>query len=309
MMVQYLEGLPGLRLDHDATWVETEGDELERELATFYEAFMEIEEDPKAVRGSRFQFGPDTGRTFFTFLETAAHSPFPRRAVKGQIVGPFTLLCGLLDRRRRPLLYDERMRDVVARHLAAKAKWQIEYLKTLGAPVILFVDEPALAGYGSSAYITVSAEMVRGLLAEVFGAIHGAGARAGIHVCANTDWALVMGSSPDIISFDAFSHFDRFALYGKDIDAYLVSGRSIAWGMVPTGDAAAALRESPQSLADRWFDQVQALVSRHLPLERILAQSLFTPSCGCGSLAEGTAETVVRLTHALSESMQKGMAG
>ena len=33
------------------------------------------------------------------------------------------------------------------------------------------------------------------------------GGLVGVHVCANTDWSLVLDSSADIVSFDAYALF------------------------------------------------------------------------------------------------------
>ena len=44
-------------------------------------------------------------------------------------------------------------------------------------------------------------------------AIKAAGGMAGVHVCANTDWSLVLDSGADILSFDAYGYFDKLILY------------------------------------------------------------------------------------------------
>lgn len=305
MMFQYLEGLPGIKVEDDRLFMQTDSSEFEQELYGFYEEYLQVDMGEKNIADSRFKMGPETGGTFFQFLDAAGRISSPLRAVKGQIVGPFTLLAGLKDQRERALLYDERMQDAVAKHLAMKAKWQIDHLKSLGCPVIVFLDEPALAGFGSSAFISISAELIGQMLKEVIDAVHQAGAMAGIHICANTDWLLAFDSDVDIINFDAYNYFDKFALYGKAFSRFIEEGRTVAWGMVPTSDAAAIERETAQGLADRWFEHIQELSSsEEIPIEKILSQSLFTPSCGCGSLPEPSAERVVLLTRELGRIMQ-----
>jgi hypothetical protein len=304
MMMQYLEGLPGLRTQDNHTFLQADGPEFEQELLGFYEEYLEVDAGARELDNSRFRMGAETGKTFLQFLETMAGTTLSCRAVKGQIVGPFTLLSGLSDHNGRALLYDERLTDVVVKHLAMKAKWQIARLQTLGAPVIIFLDEPALAGYGSSTYISISSDFVHRLLDEVVAAIQQAGGLAGIHICANTDWQLVLNSSIDIINFDAYNYLDRFSLYRSDFSRHIESGGIIAWGMIPTEPSDLIFRETAESLAGRWFEQIRVLSTAELPVNRILAQSLFTPSCGCGSLTEEAAERVVRLTRQLSEFMQ-----
>jgi methionine synthase II (cobalamin-independent) len=308
MMFQYLEGLPGLKEEDNRLFLETDSPEFDAQVLTFYEEYLQIEAGATSIEGSRFEMGPETGRTFLEFLEAAgavAHRP---RAVKGHVVGPFTLLAGMKDRHDRALLYDERLQDLIPKHLAMKARWQIRQLQVLGAPVILFLDEPALAGYGSSAFISVSEELILQLLREVIAGVHAEGALAGIHVCANTDWSLAFKSGTDIINLDAYSYFDRFLLYRREIVKFIEGGGIIAWGLVPTSEPAAIEKESAESLARKWLQEIQPLVSQGLSLAAILNQSLFTPSCGCGSLPEPLAERVLTLTQELGVIMKKRLA-
>jgi hypothetical protein len=186
-----------------------------------------------------------------------------------------------------------------------KAKWQIALLQKLGAPVIMFLDEPALAGFGSSAFISISAELVGRLLGEVIDAVHQAGALAGIHVCANTDWSLAFDSPVDIINLDAYNYFDKFAIYNKELQRFIERGGIVAWGMTPTGDVRSIHSETAETLAEKWMGCAEALVTPEFPRERILAHSLFTPTCGCGTLSEADAERVVEVTGQLGQIMKR----
>ena len=112
-------------------------------------------------------------------MEVLGRQQQPALAVKGQVTGPFTLLAGLRNENDRLALYDPQLRDVVVKTLALKAQWQVEYLSRSSLPVIVFIDEPALAGFGSSAFISVSAEDITTMLDEVVSHIHKAGGLAG----------------------------------------------------------------------------------------------------------------------------------
>lgn len=309
MMVQYLEGLPGVRKGAADLHMDTEKAAFEQELYDFYAEYLAVEDKSKDLDESRFRLGDETGRTFFEFLEAMKRLPGPCRAVKGQVVGPFTLLSGLKDPQERSLLYDERFQDLVPKHLAMKAKWQIGRLAALARPVILFMDEPALAGFGSSAFIGVSRELVQQLLQEVIDSIHAAQGLAGIHICANTDWLLTFDSDIDIINFDAYNYLEKFSLYKEAFTKFMGRGGIVAWGIVPTGDVQVLAKETAETLADRWMSQISALTTAELTREKILSQSLFTPSCGCGSLPEPAAERVVELTRDVGLIMQDHLAG
>ena len=305
MLVQYAEGLPGLVEEAGRRFVRTGTEEFDRESYLFYEQFIALEEGAAEVANSRFQMGSETGATFRYFLEVLSTANLTFRALKGQIAGPFTLLSGLKDQDGRALLFDERFQDIIPKLLAYKAKWQIEFLKPFGVPVIVFLDEPALAGFGSSAFITVTAELVRKILTEVVDGIHSAGALAGIHVCANTDWLLAFQSHFDIINFDAYNYFDKFALYRKECLEFMRRGGNIAWGIVPTLDPEAIATETSESLADRWTGQVRELLSGEMSVEETLEHSIFTPSCGCGSLTEDTTARVLELLKGFSRIVGK----
>ena len=305
MMVQYLEGLPGIQAKEGRVFFQSEGPDFDRELYGFYDEYLEVEANPGNIRLSRFKLGEETGRTFFRFLEAAGKDASSLKAVKGQVTGPFTLLSGLKDHRDRSALYDERLQDVVSKHLAMKARWQIDQLKSLGRPVILFLDEPALAGFGSSAFISVTRELIQQLLGEVVAGIHEAGALAGIHVCANTDWLLAFESGVDVINLDAYNYMVKFELYREQFLRFTKEGGVVAWGMIPTTDAAIVGQVTAQSLADRWLRSIEPLTSPEVDTKKVLAQSLFTPSCGCGSLPEASAERVVQLTRELGLIMER----
>jgi hypothetical protein len=76
-------------------------------------------------------------------------------AIKGQVTGPITFGMGLKDHQGRAVYYDLNARDAAVKLLALKAAYQVRTFKAFGCPVIVFLDEPALAGYGSSEMISI----------------------------------------------------------------------------------------------------------------------------------------------------------
>jgi methionine synthase II (cobalamin-independent) len=304
MMTQYNEGLPGLGRKNDRILFTVSDPGFEQELLAFYEEYLPASNGELSLDESRFCFGQDTGRTFYAFLERLKRQQQTATAVKGQITGPFTLTSGLKDENDQLALYDPRLRDVVVKNLALKAQWQVEQLSRSSLPVIVFIDEPALAGFGSSAFISVSAEDITTMLDEVVSHIHKAGGLAGVHVCANTDWSLFLGGSLDVINFDSYEYFERFALYRQGLVSFIERGGLVAWGIVPTLDVDNLKQENTESLVSRWRQQVEQLVGDDLSLETIFRQSIITPSCGCGTLTEPLAERVVNLTRQVSEQLR-----
>ncbi len=293
MMNQYLEGLPGYTKEWmESLSVDTSSADFERDLYEFYSDYMAISEEPEKIALSRFAMGEKTGKTFMSFLR-ALHDR-KVTALKGQVVGPFTLLSGMKDKSGRLLIFDDRMVDVVSKHLAMKALWQANQLKYFTDKVIIFFDEPALAGFGSSAFIGVSQELVKSLISEILSVLKPQNVMVGIHVCANTDWSLLLNSGVGIINYDAYNYSDKFMLYKTDIISFLERGGIIAWGIVPTGEDKVKM-ETPENL----FLKLENLIRHHLreiAIEDVYKQSIITPSCGCGTLSEEVAEKIVKYT-------------
>jgi methionine synthase II (cobalamin-independent) len=304
MTAQFLPGFPGLTTTKDKSFIHTAGDEFDGQLLEFYEEYMTVAEGGKDLEDSRFVLTTDTARGFFSFIDSIEILDPPPVALKGQITGPVTFGLGVTDQDGRAIFYNEQLRDAAVKHLALKAKWQVRMLSKFGYPVITFFDEPALAGFGSSAFIGISREEVASCLQEVVGAVHEEGGLAGIHVCANSDWSVILESTADIVSFDAYSFFDKFILYPQQIKTFLESGGILAWGIVPTSDADDIARETTDSLVAAWQDQARAVAELGIEPSKILAQSLITPSCGAGSLSIDRAARVLMLTREVSDAIR-----
>jgi len=305
MMVQFTPGLPGFGREDDTFRVDSGADAFDDELLQFYEDYMAVSEGKKQLDGSRFGLTADSARGFFTFLkhlETAAVSPL---AVKGQITGPFTFCTGIHDQDKRAIFYDPQIRDAAVKLLAMKARWQAEQLSQFQRPVLIFFDEPALAGFGSSEFTSISREEVGQCFEEVFEPVHQAGALTGVHVCANTDWSLILDSSADIVSFDAYAYFDRFILYSDQIKTFLDSGKILAWGIVPTLNADDLERETTASLVGQLKDKFNQIESLGFDLQRLINQSLITPTCGTGTLSVDLAQKVLKITREISVEIRK----
>jgi hypothetical protein len=170
--------------------------------------------------------------------------------------------------------------------------------------VLIFFDEPALAGVGSSEFTSISNEDICQCLEEVCEAVHLEGGLAGVHICANTDWPLVLESSVDIVSFDAYDYFDRFILYPDQIKKFLECGKILAWGIVPTLKVEQLAKVSVNSLLSLWDKQIYHLESLGIDAQQLTAQSLITPSCGTGSLSIDLAKKVLRLTRGVSQEIR-----
>jgi hypothetical protein len=214
---------------------------------------------------------------------------------------------GLRDHTGTSIFYDENLRDILTKLLSLKARWQVERLRAFATkiPPLLFIDEPGIVSFGSTAYAGVSLEMVTTAVSEVIAGIKGAGGLAGIHICANGDWAPALCSDTDIISFDAFFYFDNIILYEEQLTNFLSRGGILAWGIVPTGNPASIGQENVDSLYSLWHKQLNRLCALGFTDKQLMSQTLIAPSCGTGSLPLDLAQKVLLLTSQLSKKIRQ----
>ena len=317
MMPQFAEGIPCIieenicdpegRILFDITHAG-----FEEEMLAFYEEYLAAMEDPAVLAASRFQVSRERAAGLYLFLEALAKHSDKLKAVKGQVTGPFTMLTGIKDRAGRAGYFDATIRDMVIKGISMKAAWQTRLLadrmKELAGdeagPVLMFIDEPALAGLGSSAFIGVTDEEIQTMIDEVAEAVHGAGGLVGIHVCANTNWSVLLGSAIDIISFDAYGFFDKMAALKTEVGNFFNRGGVLAWGGVPTSREEEIDGQSTASLVELFTRQMQSFVTADMDMKSLLRQTLITPSCGTGSLSPQAAEKVLSLTRSTADSLR-----
>ena len=308
MTAQFLPGMPGVtQSDEGKLYIDMAGENFDAEYLAFYEEFLAVTETGCDLDSSRFSLSPETGRGFKEFLRQVDLDTKGFTALKGQITGPFTFATSVTDQDGRAIFYNDQLRDAAIKHLAMNAKWQARTFASRKLTPIIFFDEPALAGFGTSAFITVSREEVIEALNEVMAAVHEEGGLTGIHVCANTEWDLLLESEIDIINFDAYSYFDKFILYPDKIRKFIDRGGIIAWGIVPTANIEDIAKESCTSLAQKLETQIAQMEKIGINRATLLAQSLITPSCGTGSMDLDSAIKVLTLTRDLSEKIRKSI--
>jgi len=298
MLRQFLPGLPGISETNGRLFINTEKDEFEAENLAFYEEYLAVAESG-SLSGSRFTLSEKEAKGFFIFLDRANRSKEALIALKGQITGPITFCTGLVDQEGRAIFYNDQLRDAAVKLLAFKARWQTRRMKAITETVLLFFDEPALAGLGSSAFITITADEIIACLTETFDAVRAEGGLVGVHVCANTEWPVIFDAGIDILSYDAYSFFDRLILYPEHLRDFLQRGGILATGIVPT-DAERIDAESVASLVTRWDQQTTQLEQLGFSRDKIIAQTLITPSCGTGSISPDHARKVLEMTRDVS---------
>lgn len=304
MLLQYLPGLPGVRERNGKIFVDTEDPVFDEEVLAFYEEYLIVGEGEMPLETSRFLISRDVARGFYTFLEAAAARRDTLVALKGQTTGPITFCTSLVDQSGRAIFYNDQLRDAAVKHLAMKARWQTRKMAEICGRTMMFFDEPGLAGLGSSAFITITREDIIACFAEVFAAVKAENGLNGVHVCANTEWSVIFESGVDIVSYDAYSFFDKLILYKDHLVKFFAGGGILASGIVPTAPEFIDI-ETVDALVGKWFSQTEQLQAIGIGRETIFAQTLITPSCGTGAVSRAQAEKVLYLTKAVSEKIRE----
>ena len=308
MTTQFTEGMPALVQDGDRTYFSTSINAFPEQMAYFYEKYLAVMEGNDSDALENFGLSQQYAAGFSEFITQLPEQITSGKTVmlKGQVTGPFTLGTTLLDQDGRCSYYDDQLRDVVVKTIVSKALWQVTRLSEFSLPVMIFLDEPSLLGFGKQTFITISrADVIRDIN-EVVAAIHSRGGLAGIHCEENTDWSLLMETGLDILDFDAYDHMQGITLYPTELRKFFDRGGCLGWGIVPTLDREAAATETIPSLIARFEEGVQFLVSKGFDQKELLRRALITPSCGAGGvLTVPLAERVLDLLCGLSIALRK----
>jgi methionine synthase II (cobalamin-independent) len=301
MYTQYGPGLPGIVIDeeHEKITFNTTGD-LSPALEEFYAHYLADEVGAFALR-------PAYASGFYTMLDTLKSTS--GSWAKGQVTGPISFGLTVVDQDLRSSLYDEQLADPIVKQLALNARWQVRQLKQVRSNIIIFVDEPYLASFGS-AFISLSREQVVTMLAEVFDAIHAEGALAGVHCCGNTDWSVLLETSVDILNLDAYGYLENLALYPHEVRDFLDRGGSVAWGLIPNNEA--IFNATPEGLAQRLRDGLRLIGDKahgrgvSIGVEEFAYRSLITTACGLGPATIEVADRAIETLVKTGEILKRG---
>jgi len=290
MYAQYSQGFPGITVTGDKVYVDRSQD-LSKPLEQLYAAYLEDDVD-------QYPISPDYAAGLHSFLGLTNLTPV---AVKGQLTGPVTWGLTVADNEGKAIIYDDVLGDAMVKLLRLKASWQEKELSKISKNTIIFVDEPYMASFGSVA-VPLSKEKVISLLEEVFRGISGL---KGVHCCGNTDWSVLLETSIDILSFDAYNYAQSLSLYPSEIKSFLDRKGTIAWGIVPNDEQSLA-KETVASLKDRLEEAMAPFTREGVRFKQLLQQGLLTPSCGLASLntTEAAAQALELLTG-LSAKIRK----
>jgi methionine synthase II (cobalamin-independent) len=250
---------------------------------------------------------PEYAQGFYALTDALKENP--SKFAKGQVMGPISFGLTVTDQNGRACLYNEVYVDVLIKHMTFNARWQVQHLGTASKHVIMFVDEPYMASFGS-AYVNLGKEQVIGWLDEIYDALHAAGAVTGTHCCGNTDWGVLLNTKVDILNLDAYDFIENLALYPAELRELLDRGGAVCWGLIPNDGR--ILNETPQLLADRLRNGIKLIsenAAKHgvtIRPDEFASRSLIAPSCGLGSATVEIADRAFDVLVETSEILKKG---
>ena len=309
MTVQYIQGIPGIIYDEaNCKYIyDAQSDEFFEALEEFFMDYESIVNEKDFTNLDKYAITEPFSSAIPLYLDKFKQGNY--EFAKCHIIGPFTWGTSLCDSSNLCAFYDETYREVLIKGLTLKAIWQIMQVKKSNpnATTIMFMDEPVMSQFGTSAFITVKKEEVVEALAEIGNVIKDFGALCAVHCCGKSDWSVLTDAGVNIINFDAFGYAKSLGAYAKDIESFLKNGGYIAWGLVPTLDKDALEKTNLIELEKKYEDAVDDLVNKSkgkIDRDLIIKQSFFTPSCGAGSLNMPLAQKAMKLVNELSEHLK-----
>jgi methionine synthase II (cobalamin-independent) len=297
MYVQCSEAFPGAVVDSESERIYFRSDErFHEELEGFYQAIIDDSVD-------HFAISPDYALGFHLFLDRmrSGGSPGPRW-LKGQVTGPFSFAMTVTDENKRAMAYNPELFEVAVQGIAMKARWSARKLCEVADGALVVLDEPYLCSFGS-AFVNVERKQVVAAIRASVDAIHKEGALAGLHCCGNTDWSLALETGTDVLNPDAFKFFDGLPLYPAEVKSFLDRGGIVAFGIVPSSEA--ALDVTGETLMKDLDSRVDQLAAKGIDRTQLFRQSLITPACGMGTKTVEVADRVLDLLRELSQRLRK----
>ncbi|NLZ38111.1 MAG: hypothetical protein GX893_00700 [Firmicutes bacterium] len=270
-------------------------------LTDFYSKVLENHSEETIAS---FGLPQDVASGFYAFLHYLQEFGVgPACCLKGQLTGPLTIGIVVTDEEMQPAFYHHDLREIIVRSLAMQICWQARTLKQFGLPVILFLDEPGLYGYGQASFVGLSKHAIQHSLKALIDVAHSEDIMIGIHACAGVDWSLLFELPFDIINIDMYNYFTSLLPYVEECNNFLARGGYLAWGIVPT--SVEVQKESVSSLLKRLDSDQERLATKGVDYQTLRKQLLITPSCGTGTLTLEQTTAVYRLLQELREQYQK----
>ena len=261
MYVQFSENFPGIQIDLKKKRISFDKNRFYEEYPLFYEQ----KDNPEL-----YSISPEFSRVFHSFLskDISKYS-----AIRGQIIGPISFGLKITDQDKKPIIYDDEVRETLFEFISKKADHQYQLLIEKNPKAFMFLDEPGFDFIFNSisGYTDVMASY------DMDNALETINCQKGIHLCGNPDWDFLLNLRIDILSFSAFHKGEIFVKYHDSIHNFLERGGIIAWGIVPAGfDESKG--ETAQMAIDRLESLWDMLEKKGITREVLVPQGMLMPA-------------------------------
>jgi len=226
--------------------------------------YIELEKDPTTfILSERFS------HVYQRFLSLELDS---FKAIRGQIIGPISLMLKIVDENGKPIAYNDEVRAFAYTIIQKKLNAQYAQLRAKNEKAFVWIDDPGLEFVFNAmcGYDNVKAKEE---LTVFFDGVEGP---RGLHLCGRPDWDFLLSLNIEILSFNAYAFGEIFVTYDRVKD-FLGKGNIISWGIVPTYFEEFS-KEDSSGLAGRLESMWAALERKGIDRELIIQNSLLAPA-------------------------------
>jgi len=239
---------------------------------------------------------PDPLVAFRAFLATLSGRVEP---IVLSVTGPVTVLMDLRRDGLGGIGASETATDLVESRAHAMLDAASELVP--GAPVLLVLDEPALANSMHPTF-PIDSDEISAMVAEVVTDV-GDAATVGVKVDGRADWAMLLKSGIGLLGAPVSAHLETA---GAEVAAFLERGGLIAWGAVPTNEPLGTNADRLwRRLNALWCDLIRAGTDPQLLRER----SIITTAGELGSFGVSQAERAIALAQDLASRVVRQAFG
>lgn len=236
---------------------------------------------------------PGTGdeRAVVSFLRRLRGSQNP---IVMSVTGPVTVD---VDLRRRGFGVEEAAR-IAGEVVSATTARLLEGARMFvpGAPVLLFLQEPALRNSMHPTF-PLQSEEIEHLVADVVDEAEGdsdSEVVVGVQVDGRADWSMLLRTGIGALAAPITAQLDTAA---AELSRFLESGGIMAWGAVPVDEPLGpSVERLWRRLSDLWCD----LSSRGIDPLLLRERSIITPAASIGNFGKSQAERILALTEELA---------
>jgi hypothetical protein len=272
MLSQALQNMPGLYVDEDR--------EARIELKTWMKGKSAYEEVMnKALDENEFHYFLPK-REFYQAWPGFLFELEERgvKQAKIQLAGPFTtqLIVKLADGeglKDYPEINQQILKSITLQSFA-----MVDALKERGVTPYLFIDEPGLFAMNEAGVSGIN--LLQELKLLIIG-LRKRGAKVGLHVCAQTDWNIILNLGMDFLSFDVECSWKFILEAQESLLAFVKNGGQLCPGIFAT-------HREGVTLAKNFIPFLESFGQFHAK-ERPL---LLSPACGLASKSIKTTEDV-----------------